>query len=79
MEPEEVQRFASSHSLDVRKIEDYHYRLLDQFSEPILDVFFKRTKAGAISRNAVFQFSTKKWAVARNQNELNRLMKHKIK
>lgn len=78
MEQEEVQRFADSHNLDVRPIEEYHYRLLDKFEEPIIDVFFKRTKAGAISRNAVLQFSTKKWTFAKNQKDLSRLIKHKI-
>lgn len=79
MEQDEVQRFADSHSLDVRPVEPWHYRLMDTYGNPVLDVFFKRTKAGAISRNRVFQFSTRKWAIAYNQKDLNRLMTHKIK
>jgi len=79
METDEVQRFADSHNLDVRPIEPWHFRLLDTYGTPVLDVFFKRTKAGCIKHNRVFQFSTRKWAFANNQKDLNRLMKHNIK
>lgn len=78
MEQEEIQRFADSHSLDVRIIEPWHIRLLDTYESPVMDVFVKRTKAGCVKRNRVFQFSTKKWTIAYNQKDLNRIMKHKL-
>lgn len=79
MDQNEIQRFADSHSLDVRPIEPWHLRLLDTYGEPVMDVFVKRTKAGCISRNRVFQFSTRRWTIAYNQKDLNRIMTHKLK
>lgn len=74
MEQEEVQDFAIAHDLDVREIESYHYRLMDSFGEYVLDVYFKRTKGGNISRNAVLQWKTNKWFKINTQQELLKLI-----
>lgn len=75
MDQDEIQRFADSNNLDVRPIMDYHFRLMDTYGNFVLDVYIKRNKGGVIVKNTVLQWRTKKWFVAKNQKDLNKLIR----
>ena len=73
MYPADVQQFADKHGLDVKPIQTYHYRLVDSLGRNILDVYFKRQK-GRIVRNVVYQCKTQTYSVAKNTNDLLKLL-----
>lgn len=75
MTREEVEEFASNESLDVRPINEYQYRLMDEWGKYILDVYFKKNKRGEVVKNSVLCWATNKWSVANTTEELKKLIK----
>lgn len=73
MDEQDIQDFADSHKLDVKQIEFYHFRLLNEYGKFILDIYIKR-KNGRIIRNTVLQWRTNKWLVAHNKKDLEKLL-----
>ncbi len=75
METHQEQEIADLNHLDVRPIQEYHYRLMDEYGKYIVNVYFKRNKQGRVVRNTTFHFRTNKWGVVRNEQELTKLIK----
>lgn len=74
MTQEQIQNFANENDLDVRPIQDYHYRLMNSVGKYILDVYFKRNKNGVIVKNSVLNWRNNRWSVAHNLEDLNKLI-----
>lgn len=75
MTNEEVQEWANEHKLDVMPINgNIHWRLLDNYGEYVLDVYFKKNKRGEIIRNSVLQWKGENWTVANTVEELKALI-----
>lgn len=70
MKQEEVQELATEYSLDVRIIQPNHYRLLNEYGKYILDVYFKKNRAGKILRNSILDWRNNSWAVIKTREEL---------
>lgn len=66
MTKEELQEFAIENKLDVRPIQPWHHRLLDEYEEPVLDVFFKAKRTA----NRIFSFKVRKWYMVSKTKEL---------
>ena len=62
METWEVETFAAKNKLDVREIEKWHYRLMDEFGDWVLDVYFKRNDNGRVIKNTTMQWKKKEVA-----------------
>lgn len=75
MDQHQVQEIADSLHLDVRPVQEYHYRLMDEWGKYIVDVYFKRNKQGRIVRNTTFHFRTQKWGQVWNEKDLIKLIK----
>jgi len=74
MTQNEVQDFADENNLDVRQIQTYHWRLLNEFGKYVLDVYFKKNKRGVIIKNSVLKWESEKWTEAKNVDELKKLL-----
>lgn len=70
MTQDEVAEWATENNLDVRPIQDNHYRLLDEYGVFVLDVYFKKNKKGRIIKNSVLQWSSQKWTTANSTSDL---------
>lgn len=56
----DIEEFALENKLDVREVNPYHYRLLDEYGKYVFDIFFK-FKGGRVIRNATHVWKTNKW------------------
>ena len=74
MEKYEIQQFSSKNNLDVREIQFNHWRLLDEYGDFVLDVYFKQNKRGEIIKNSVLQWKTKKWFYPIDLEQLEKLL-----
>lgn len=77
MDRNDIQEFADKNGLDVRQIEPWHYRLMDEYGRYIVDVFIKKDKRGDIVKNTVCNMKSKKkkWGVVHNHQELKQFIK----
>jgi hypothetical protein len=47
-----------------------HIRLLDIYSKPVIDIYFKYTKRGKIIRNRYFIHKTQTWGQLQSEDDL---------
>ncbi len=74
MTQNEVQDFADETKLDVRPIQPYQWRLMNEFGKYILDVYFKKNKRGVIIKNSVLKWEGEKWTEAHSVKDLKKLL-----
>jgi pyruvate-formate lyase-activating enzyme len=70
MNQETIQEYANENNLDVKPIQDNHYRLVNQQGEFIWDIYFKKNKKGKIVKNSVLNWRKNKWFVAMSLSDL---------
>lgn len=75
MEKLEIQEFARKNNLDIREVQDNHWRLLDEYGEFALDIYFKKNKKGKIVKNSTLNWKTEKWFYPTSINELQSIIK----
>ena len=76
METHEVQSIADRSQVDVRIIEKWHWRLMDIYGAYVIDVYFKRNKAGQVIRNTTFDWRTERWGQLNSRGQLIERLKH---
>lgn len=75
MDYETIQQFADENCLDVRKLEDWHYRLMGEYGDYVLDVYIKRKgRTKRIVNNKVHQWKTGRWVDCRKVSDLEKLI-----
>jgi hypothetical protein len=75
MTPEDIEEFALQNKLDVREMNPYQFRLLNENGKYILDIYFKRHKnSNRIIKNSTLQWKTNKWYFPKQINELKKLI-----
>jgi len=74
MTTQEIQSFADKHSLDVRPMNSHQHRLMGEYGDYILDVYFKKNKHGEVIKNSVLHWSTGKWHVIHDIKQLEKLL-----
>lgn len=74
MDEQVIQDFASENNLDVRPVQPYHLRLMDEYGNYVLDVYIKRKK-GRIVQNSVLKWKGEVWSVAHTPQDLQKLLK----
>lgn len=77
MDENVIQEFANENSLDVRPLQPWHFRLMDEWGKYVLDVFIKRNKNGNIVKNTVHRWSNDKWYECRSPKDLLALISKK--
>lgn len=73
MDQKDIQFFCDKNNFDLRKIQEWHFRVLDEYNSFVLDVYIKRNKNGNIQKNTVKSWKNNKWYICHSVKDLEKL------
>lgn len=75
MDENDIQEFADKNRLDVREVNPWQLRLMNEYGKYILDIYIKKNKIKTkVLQNRVLKWSNEKWYTCTNPKELQKLI-----
>lgn len=74
MEATNIQLLADETRCDLRIIEPWHYRLLDEYGNYVVDIYIKKDKRGDVIKNTLYEWGKFRWGVVKG--DIKNIIKH---